>query len=77
VITYTGYTFEDLWRRAQDDIWTARLLDLTDLLIDGPYMEELRDLELLFRGSSNQRLLSKKDRENIAAELEKPDKPPL
>ena len=76
VVTYTGYTFEELWRRGKDDIWTARLLDLTDLLIDGPYMEELRDLELLFRGSSNQRLLSKKSREIIAAELERPENPP-
>lgn len=76
VTTYTGYTFEDLWRRGKDDIWTARLLELTDLLIDGPYMEEQRDLELLFRGSSNQRLLSKKDRENIAAELERAENPP-
>ncbi len=74
VITYTGYTFEDLWQRAQEDPWTARLLELTDLLIDGPYVEELRDLELLFRGSSNQRLLSRQDRESLALELQKSKK---
>lgn len=74
VIIYTGYTFEDLWQRAQNDPWIARLLELTDLLIDGPYVEELRDLELLFRGSSNQRLLRREDREALAAELQKSEK---
>ena len=74
VITYTGYTFEDLWQRAQSDPWTARLLELTDVLIDGPYVEELRDLELLFRGSSNQRLLSREDRQALVMGLQKSEK---
>ncbi|WP_247647426.1 anaerobic ribonucleoside-triphosphate reductase activating protein [Desulfovibrio desulfuricans] len=67
VMTYTGYVFEALL--ARDDPWTGRLLDLTDILVDGPYMEDLRDLELQFRGSSNQRLLDRADRERIAAGL--------
>ena len=29
----------------------------TDILVDGPYMEELRDLNIQFRGSTNQRLI--------------------
>ena len=65
VMTYTGYVFEDLL--ARNDSWTDRLLDLTDTLVDGPYKEELRDLELQFRGSSNQRLLDRADRERLAA----------
>lgn len=69
VVTFTGYTFEELHRRAAADPWTARLLDLTDLLIDGPYVEELRDLELQFRGSSNQRLLDHAARARLAAKL--------
>ena len=69
VMTYTGYTFEALL--ARNDHWTNRLLELTDILVDGPYMEELRDLELQFRGSSNQRLLYQADRERIAAELQR------
>ena len=69
VVTFTGYTFEELHRRAAADPWTARLLDLTDLLIDGPYVEELRDLELQFRGSSNQRLLDHAARARLAAQL--------
>ncbi|SDF89091.1 anaerobic ribonucleoside-triphosphate reductase activating protein [Desulfovibrio legallii] len=69
VVAFTGYTFEELCRRAAADPWTARLLDLTDILIDGPYIEELRDLELRFRGSSNQRVLDRQARARIAAAL--------
>lgn len=69
VCTYTGFTFENLLLRAEDCPHTARLLELTDVLIDGPYREDLRDLELLFRGSSNQRMLSRADRSALLAEL--------
>jgi len=50
---YTGFTFEEL---ATDKRY-ARLLSLIDVLVDGPYVETLRDPDLLFRGSSNQRLI--------------------
>ena len=36
---------------------TARLLSLTDVLIDGPYIEEEKSLGLRFRGSKNQRVI--------------------
>ena len=48
---YTGFSFESLITRAQRE-----LLELLDVLVDGPYIEKLRDPDLLFRGSSNQRL---------------------
>ena len=67
VMAYTGYTFESLL--ARNDYWTNRLLELTDVLVDGPYVESLRDLELQFRGSSNQRLLDRAAREHIVAQL--------
>ena len=39
-------------RQTNKDIWC-----LLDVLVDGPYVEKLRDPDLLFRGSSNQRLI--------------------
>ena len=44
-------------RLMEKDIHVKGLLELTDLLIDGPFEESLRDLTLQFRGSSNQRLI--------------------
>jgi len=55
VMTYTGYTLEQL--EEMHDIWVKKLLSVSDILVDGPYVEELRDLDLQFRGSSNQRIL--------------------
>ncbi|MDO4941269.1 MAG: anaerobic ribonucleoside-triphosphate reductase activating protein [Lachnospiraceae bacterium] len=55
VMTYTGYTLEQL--EGMNDIWVKKLLAVSDILVDGPYIEELRDLDLQFRGSSNQRIL--------------------
>ena len=49
---YTGFTFESLITRAQRE-----LLELLDVVVDGPFIEKLRDPDLLFRGSSNQRLI--------------------
>ena len=33
------------------------LLELVDVLVDGPFVDSLKDSDLLFRGSSNQRLI--------------------
>jgi len=55
---YTGYTFENLPPNAET------LLENIDVLIDGEFIESLRDLELQFRGSHNQRIIDiKKTRE--------------
>ena len=67
VMAYTGFTFEELLDKAQTEPDVARLLDLVDTLVDGPYIEALRDLELKFRGSSNQRLLDREQRAQLAA----------
>lgn len=50
---YTGFTYEQVV--ADDRL--SRLLDYVDVLVDGPYVERLSDPDLLFRGSSNQRLV--------------------
>jgi anaerobic ribonucleoside-triphosphate reductase activating protein len=55
VCTFTGHTYEELKARQDADI--QALLDLTDYLIDGPFIKEERDLNLKFRGSANQRLI--------------------
>lgn len=52
---YTGFTLEGLLREA--DAARLALLHEVDVLVDGPYMEALRDEDALFRGSSNQRLI--------------------
>lgn len=55
VTTYTGYVYEELL--AQHDPAIDALLRVTDILIDGPFLEAERDLTLLFRGSRNQRVI--------------------
>lgn len=51
---YTGYIFEELPAEA------APLLKNVDVLIDGPFIESQRDLNLQFRGSRNQRIIDVK-----------------
>jgi anaerobic ribonucleoside-triphosphate reductase activating protein len=57
VMTYTGFIYEQLLKNAETDKGVRELLTVSDYLIDGPYIEEKRDLSLRFRGSSNQRIL--------------------
>lgn len=52
---YSGWTYEQLLKNPDPDV--HQLLELADYLVDGPYLEELRDLTLHFRGSSNQRII--------------------
>ena len=50
---YTGFTFEALLKMPKQ----RALLELVDVLVDGPFVDSLKDSDLLFRGSSNQRLI--------------------
>lgn len=62
---YTGYIYEqDLkpGQRNHVEGVTSQILDAVDVLVDGPFIQAQRDLDLQFRGSRNQRLLSKADR---------------
>lgn len=54
---WTGYLLEDL--QARDDLATQHLLAQIDVLVDGPFAETLKDPALVWRGSSNQRVLHK------------------
>ncbi|MDE6597212.1 MAG: anaerobic ribonucleoside-triphosphate reductase activating protein [Clostridia bacterium] len=56
---FTGYDYEaDLLtgKKCDMDI-VMRILNCLDVLVDGKFVEELKDLNLLFRGSSNQRII--------------------
>lgn len=72
---YTGYTWEEIW--IKDNIKTGdkvkdmrekaikdlrrQVVRMCDVLIDGRYVEELRDISLHWRGSSNQRVINVKE----------------
>ena len=57
---YTGYTLDVekglLKEEAKNTEYAKELLSLMGVLVDGAYMEELKDVRLKFRGSSNQRI---------------------
>ena len=50
---YSGFTYEEII----NDEKMNKLLSLCDVLVDGKYIEELKDVTLEFRGSSNQRII--------------------
>ena len=58
---YTGFIFEELLQKPAH----RALLEQIDVLVDGRFIEALKDDELHFRGSSNQRII------NVPASLEK------
>lgn len=56
---YTGYTIEEIKQSHQ----LNPVLNVVDVLVDGPFVESLKDLSLRFRGSSNQRIINLKESE--------------
>ena len=58
---YTGYTLDEasgqLTQSGKNTPDTKQLIQLFDVLIDGAFVEELKDIRLKFRGSSNQRVI--------------------
>lgn len=57
IITYTGYTFEELLDGFEAHEGWEALLRETDILVDGKFVLEERSLSLQFRGSKNQRVI--------------------
>lgn len=66
---YSGYTYEQLLSLSDDK---KKLLELCDVLVDGPFILSLKNLNLRFRGSSNQRIidLKKSTKDNVVIYLE-------
>ncbi len=61
---FTGYLYDrDLLpqKGKKHTVYTSRMLACIDVLVDGPFIESLRDLTLKFRGSRNQRIINLRD----------------
>ena len=56
IYLWTGYTYEELLKRSDSRL--KSILQKVNVLIDGPYINELRDITLSMRGSSNQKILT-------------------
>ena len=57
ILVYSGYYHRQLLEMAAQDGEIARLLELTDILVDGPFDAQQKDPTLPFRGSVNQRMI--------------------
>lgn len=59
VWVYTGYTWEEIFNGGKDDAFIIRrnILKQCDVLVDGRYIDEQRDVTLKWRGSANQRVI--------------------
>lgn len=56
IVTYTGYTFEQLYENRSKNYW-GELLSVTDFLVDGKFILAEKDWNIKFRGSRNQRYI--------------------
>ena len=63
VYIWTGYTLEHL--EAQHDYRIQQIFELSDCLIDGPYLQKERDITLHMRGSRNQRIIPLDNYKNL------------
>lgn len=70
LVLYSGFTFEELLQRGENDPCIMQLLRAGLLLVDGPYIRGERDLTLPYRGSRNQRLvdLARSQEKGVAVE---------
>ena len=62
---YSGYTLEQLVNRARSEREIWYILDTADVLVDGEYREDERDITLKYRGSRNQRVIDLQKSEYI------------
>ena len=60
---YSGFTFEEILGKVKSRAFTPisrRILELCDVLVDGRFIIEDKDISLQFRGSRNQRIIDLK-----------------
>lgn len=63
---YTGYTLEQIYPTVVTDnldlnrIYKQEIIEMCDVVVDGKYIEELKDITLKWKGSSNQRVIDVK-----------------
>lgn len=61
IYIWSGYYYDELLKRSEPKLHL--ILEMADYLIDGPYVESMRDLSLQMRGSSNQSIIELKGEE--------------
>ena len=57
---YTGFTFDTLLERSKKEENLKELLKNIDVLVDGKFMIEKKSYDVIFRGSTNQRIIDVK-----------------
>lgn len=57
LMSYSGWTFEELQKKAQNEEYVGKLLSILDMLVDGRFELKNRSLMLTYRGSTNQRII--------------------
>ncbi len=58
--SYSGYLYEDILKWSETQDYTKEMLSYIDVLVDGEFVDELKNPALYFRGSSNQRVIDVK-----------------
>lgn len=60
IFTYTGYKIEELLAGANEENSWFELIKNSDYIVDGKFIKELKSYDLIFKGSSNQRIIDVK-----------------
>lgn len=65
IVCYSGYTYEQIIQRSQNNSDYKKLIDTIDRLIDGKFDIDQKDLLLKFKGSRNQRIINVRDSQKL------------
>lgn len=61
IMIYTGFEYEELLKKSEENDYFYKILENTDILIDGKFEETLKSENIMFRGSTNQRAIESKN----------------